>query len=131
MRMELRCRVSIYRAGGVVLEGCGHKSAGGFGSVVAADASLRVAFQLIESEGHGLAMRFANLVITSHQGRQRDGLRRGESSVPTCTVFHGRDSPPVFGLVFVCDPVLDQFFAGSRMLAFCEPGKLQRADAAR
>src|SRR5882724_9909049 len=45
--MQLRRDIAIDRAGGIVLEFGGDKSARSFGRMIAADASLRVVFELV------------------------------------------------------------------------------------
>ena len=70
--MELGRGVAVNRAGCVMLELGNDELASGFGWIVTTDASLRVAFQLRESDGHGLPMCFANTVITTYKSGERD-----------------------------------------------------------
>jgi hypothetical protein len=58
--MELRRNVAIDRAGGVVLELGGDEFGRGLGRMVAADAGLRVVFELLQGNADALAVRFAD-----------------------------------------------------------------------
>ena len=60
MGMELRRDIAIDRAGRVVLKLGGNKFARGFGRMVAADAGLRVVFELLKRNADALAVRFAD-----------------------------------------------------------------------
>src|ERR1035437_7472239 len=74
MSMKLRSCVSIDRASCVVLEFRCNEFAGGLGGIVAADARLRIPFQLRESDGHGLPMSRTNAVVASDKCGQGNRL---------------------------------------------------------
>jgi hypothetical protein len=57
--------IAIDRAGGVVLKLGGDKLARGLGRMIAADAGLRVVFELVEGNADAFPMRFADAVIAA------------------------------------------------------------------
>ena len=65
--VELRRGVAVHGAGGVMLELRSDELAGGFGGVVAADAGLRVPFQLAQSDVHRFPVRVPHPVIPTDQ----------------------------------------------------------------
>jgi len=74
MGVKLWSRVSIDRAGCVMLELCGNEFASGLGGIVAANARLRIPFQLRERDGHSLPVGRANTVIASDKCGQGNRL---------------------------------------------------------
>jgi hypothetical protein len=64
-----------------------NEPASGLGVMVATDARLSVAFQLIERDGDGGAMRLAYPVITANERGERRGFRSGKGRVPTRPVL--------------------------------------------
>ena len=65
MGMELWRDIAIDRAGGIVLELGGDKPARGLGRMIAADAGLRVVFELVEGYADALPVRFADTLIAA------------------------------------------------------------------
>src|SRR5208282_2221198 len=65
MGMELRRDIAIDRAGGIVFELCGDKLARSLGRMIAADAGLRVVFELVKGNANALPMRFADTFIAT------------------------------------------------------------------
>ena len=91
MSVELRGGVSIDRAGSVMLEFGGNEFAGGFGRMIAADAGLRVAFQLVQARrSNTLAMRFADPYVAADQERSARRISALKKSRPI-----RRDAPAV------------------------------------
>jgi len=79
--VQLRRDIAIHRAGRIVLKlGC-EKFAGGLGRMIAADAGLRVAFELVEGNANALAMRFTDALIAADQRGERDRFGRGKSGI--------------------------------------------------
>ena len=64
--MQLRRNIAIDRARGIVLELGGDKLARGLGRMIAADASLRVVFELVEGNADAFPMRFPDAVIATN-----------------------------------------------------------------
>jgi hypothetical protein len=69
--VELRSRVSVYRARCVMLELGGRESGRGLRRMVPANARRSVILQVFERSADTLAVRFAYPVVTSYQSRQR------------------------------------------------------------
>src|SRR5580693_3768302 len=128
MSVELRSGVAVYRAGGVMLELRGDKLPGRFGGMVAANAGLRVLFQLVQSDVDGLAVRLPHPVVAADKRGQRDGLRRGKGSVPSGAMLNRCNGSSVRHLILMGVAVLDKLFGGVRMLAFTQTRKLFCAD---
>src|ERR1019366_6644151 len=74
--MKLWSGIPIDRASGVMLELRSNKVAGGLIGIVAADARLRIPFQLRECDGHGLPVSSANTVVASDKCGQRNRFGR-------------------------------------------------------
>src|ERR1700753_2308223 len=72
MGMKLWRCVSVHRARGVMLEGCGHKLPCRLGSMVAADAGLGIMLQLIQGKCDRFAMGFSHRIITTDESCQRN-----------------------------------------------------------
>jgi hypothetical protein len=68
MGMELRCSVSVNRAGGVMLEGSGYKLPGSFGRMIASNAGLCVVLQLILRKRDSFPVGLAHLFIATYKG---------------------------------------------------------------
>lgn len=64
-----------------------NESPSGLGGMVAIDARLSVALQLVERDGDGGAMRLAYPVITANERGERRGFRSGKGRVPTSPVL--------------------------------------------
>src|SRR6266852_1091375 len=88
MSVQLRSSVPIYGSRTIVLEAGCHPLAGCFRGMIAADARLNEFLQLIERYLHAVPMCLADLVVSANKSGQRNTLRRAESSIPRCTVFH-------------------------------------------
>jgi hypothetical protein len=130
MGMELRRGIAIDGAGGVVLELRGNELPGDFGRVVAADASLCIAFQLRQRTRDGLAVCLSYPFVPANKGGQRNGLWGGERRIPAGTMLDRPDSFVVRVLVLVRLPMLYKLIASQRMLSFGQPSKLLRSDRA-
>ena len=91
MGMKLWRDIAIDRAGRIVLKLGGDKFAGGLGRMIAADAGLRVAFELVEGNADALAMRFTDALIAADQRGERDRFGRRKSGIPSGAMLHRRD----------------------------------------
>jgi len=85
-----------------------------------ADPRLSVAFKLVKGDADAFPVRFADAFIATDKRRQRDGLGRGESRVPTGPVFHRFNGLAVGVLIFIRRSLPYQLFVGLRMLALAE-----------
>src|SRR5712671_4589555 len=74
--MQLWRDIPIDRTGCIVLKLGGYKFASGLGRMIAADAGLCVAFELVEGNADALPVGFTDTLIAADEGRQRDGLGR-------------------------------------------------------
>ena len=63
--VQLRGDIAIDGAGGIVLKLGGDKPARGLGRMIAADAGLRVVFELVEGNADALPVRFADTLIAA------------------------------------------------------------------
>ncbi len=68
MSVKLGCGVTVHGPGGIVLEFSRNEFASRLGWMIAADASLGVAFEFVQSNAHALAMGFAHAKIAADQG---------------------------------------------------------------
>src|ERR1700733_11919139 len=108
MGMKLRRGVTIHRAGSIVLK-LGHDElACRLGGTIAADARLRVSFQLSQCDGHCLAVRGAHPIISANERSQRYGFRSGERCVPPGPMFDRRNGLTSLRLVFLNLAMADQ-----------------------
>src|SRR5437867_4003293 len=130
MGMELGRGVAVDRPGAVVLELRGRPFACGFGGMVAADARLDVALELIHCNPDALAMRFPDALVASHESRERNALRRAERRIPSGAVLHGSDCFAAFVFVLECLTVADYGLARFRVLAVGEAHKMLFRDLA-
>ena len=80
--MQLWRDIAIDRAGRIVLKLGGDKLARGLGRMIAADAGLRVVFELVERNADALPMSFANAFIAADKRGERDRFGRGECRIP-------------------------------------------------
>jgi len=64
--MKLWRDIAIDRAGCIVLKLGGDKFPCGLGRMIAADASLRVVFELVEGNADAFPMRFPDAVIATN-----------------------------------------------------------------
>src|ERR1022692_1762578 len=74
--MQLWRNIPIDRAGGIVLELSGDKLTRGLGRMIAADAGLRVVFELVEGNADALPVRFADTLIAADKSGERDRFGR-------------------------------------------------------
>src|ERR1019366_6752615 len=119
----LRRDIAIDRAGGIVFELCGDKLARSLGWMVAADAGLRVVFELVKGNANALPMRFADTFIATDKRRYRDGFWGGKRRIPASPVLHRLDVLAVGVLIFIGRSLPHKLLSGLRMLAlaeFCE-----------
>lgn len=110
---------------------CRNKEACCLGSVVAADARLRVSLQFIESDVYRLAMCFPHAVVTTDKSGQRDGFRCRERRIPSGTMFDRSDRLPILSLIFMHISVANQLLSSQRMLAFAQARKVIGANGTR
>src|ERR1700678_426218 len=99
--MKLWRDIAIDRAGCIVLKLGGDKFPCGLCRMIAADAGLRIVFQLVEGNADALSVRYADTVIPADKGRERDGLRRGKGRIPAGSMFHRLDPVAVGILIFI------------------------------
>ena len=128
MGVKLRRSIAVHRTGGVMLECRRDELAGRLRCMDVADTGLRVSLQFSKSDADAFAVRLAHTLITAHKGGERDGLRRGECSIPTGAVFHAGDLLAVFVFVGSGRLVFDELHAALRMLAFAQTGEVLGAD---
>ena len=112
--------IAIDRAGGIVLKLGGDKFARGLGRMIAADAGLRVVFQLVEGNADALPVRFADTLIAADKRGERDGFGRGKGRIPTGSVLHRLDGLAVGILIFIGRSLPHKLLAGLWMLALAE-----------
>src|SRR5579871_2087146 len=67
VRVQLWRDIAIDRAGGIVLKLGGDKLARSLGRMVAADAGLCVAFELVKGNADALPMRFADALVATYK----------------------------------------------------------------
>src|SRR5271166_222975 len=126
--MKLWRDIAIHRAGRIVLKLGGDRFAGGLGRMIAADAGLRVAFELVEGNANALAMRFTDALIAADQRGERDRFGCGKSGIPSGAMLHRRDGLAVGVLIFIRRSLLHKLLAGLRMLALAEFRKVFGGD---
>ena len=88
--------------------------------MIAADAGLRVAFELVEGNANALAMRFTDALIAADQRGERDRFGRGKSGIPSGAMFHRRDGLAVGILIFIRRSLPNKLLVGLWMLALAE-----------
>jgi hypothetical protein len=118
--VQLRRDIAIDRAGRIVLELGGDKLACGLGRMIAADAGLRVVFELVEGNADALAVRFADALIATDKRGERDRFGRGKGRIPPGPVLHRLDGLAVGILIFVRRSLPHKLVAGLWMLALAE-----------
>ena len=69
--------------GCIVLKLGDDKLARGLRRMIAADAGLRVVFELIEGNADALPVRFADTLIAADKRGERDRFGRGKSGIPS------------------------------------------------
>ena len=121
MRMQLRCRVTVYRPGAVVLEFRRHPFAGCFCGKIPADARLDIPLQFIECNANAFSMCLPYAFISAHKGSQRHALRCRKRCIPSRAVLHRTYLPTVPVYVFPRCLMAHQLLATHRVLAFREP----------
>ena len=67
MGVELGSRIAIHRPGCVVLKFGRNEASGGLGGTVAADPRLGIAFEFVEGDIDGVAMRLPYPIIAANQ----------------------------------------------------------------
>ena len=112
--------VAIDGAGGIMLELSGDKSARSLRWMIAADASLRVVFELFEGNTYALPMCFAYTLIAADKCGQRDRFRRGKGRIPPGSVLHRLDGLAVGILIFIGRSLAHKLLARLWMLALAE-----------
>ena len=120
MGMELWRDIAIHRASRVVLELGGDEFARGLGRMIAADAGLRVVFELFKGDADALTVRFADALIAADKRGERDGLGSGKGRIPPGPVLHRLDGLAVGILVFIGRSLANKLLAGLRMLTLAE-----------
>jgi hypothetical protein len=93
--------IAIDRAGGIVLKLGGDKLARSLGRMVAADAGLCVAFELVKGNADALPMRFADALVTTHKSGERYRFRSGKGGIPSGPVLHGLDGLSLSILILI------------------------------
>jgi hypothetical protein len=102
--------------------------------MVAADAGLRVVFELVKGNADALAVRFADTLIAAYKRGERNRFGSGQGRIPAGSVLHCLDGLAVGILIFIRRSLPHELLAGLRMLAlaeFCEvfgrrsPGKAE------
>src|SRR5579884_2514016 len=91
MGMKLGSCVSINRSCGVMLERCCDELASRLRRMNIADASLCVAFQLMQRDADAFTMCITHALIATHKRSKRNGLWCGERCIPSCAMFRARD----------------------------------------
>src|SRR5437879_1395374 len=117
VRMQLRCRVAVYRPGAVVLEFRRHPFAGCFCGKIPAEARLDIPLQFIECNANAFSMRLPYSVISAHKGSQRHALRCRERRIPSRAVLHRTYLLTVPVYVFPRCLMAHQLLATHRVLA--------------
>src|SRR2546430_4823736 len=121
MRMQLRCGITVYRPGAVVLEFCGYPFAGCFCGKIPADTRLDIPLQFIECNANAFSMCLPYPFISAHKGSQRHALRCRKRRIPSCAVLHRTYLLTVPIYVFPRCLMAHQLLASHRVLAFREP----------
>jgi hypothetical protein len=88
------------------------------------DASLRVAFQFMKRNTNTFTMCASHAFIATHKRSKRNGLRRRERRIPSCTMFCARDLLAIFVLVGLCWLMPDKLHGVLWMLPFAQPCEL-------
>src|SRR5579864_5384350 len=104
--------VAIDGAGGIVLELGGDKSARSLRRMIAADAGLRVVFELVEGNTYALPMCFAYTLIATDKRGQRDRFRCGKGRIPPGSVLHRLDGLAFGILIFIRHSLSHQLLSG-------------------
>ena len=118
--MQLWRDIPIDRTGCIVLKFGDDKFASRLGRMIAADAGLRVVFELVEGNADALSVGFADTFIAADKAGQRDGFGRGKCCIPTGTVFHRLDGLAVGILILIGRSLSHKLLAGLWMLALAE-----------
>ena len=82
VRMQLWRDIPIDRAGRIVLKLGGDKFTRGLGRMIAADAGLRIVFELVQRNADALSMRFSDAFIAADKRGKRDRFGCGECRIP-------------------------------------------------
>jgi hypothetical protein len=120
--------ITIDGAGCIVLELGGYKFASGLGRMIAADAGLRVVFELVEGNANALPMRFSDPLIAADKRGEGDGFGRGKGRIPPGPMFHCLDSLAISILIFIRRSLSHKLLACLWMLALAEFSKVLRGN---
>jgi hypothetical protein len=118
--MKLWRDIAIDRAGCIVLELGGDEFPSSLGRMIAADAGLRIVFQLVEGNANALSVRFADTLISANKGSERDRLGGGKGRIPPGSMLHRLDPLAVGILIFIGRSMPHKLLPGLWMLALAE-----------
>ena len=121
--MEVRGRVTVYWACGVVFERCCRPASGSLWRGVASCTSLCVPLQVIESFADCLAMGLADALVFSDEGGKRDGFRSIEREVPSSAMRDFLSFSRQMGI-----PMTDDLVPGPWVLAVSQAVECLRFD---
>src|ERR1019366_9238622 len=121
MGMKLRCRVTIDRPRGIVLESGCDEFSGRLRGVHIADPRLRVPLKFLKRCANTLAMGFPHPVIAAHKRGERHRLRRRERGVPPGTMLGAGHFRAEFAFIGSRNLMPDKLLFGVRMLALTQP----------
>src|ERR1022692_3317720 len=93
--------IAIDRAGCIVLKLGGDKLARGLRRMIAADAGLRVVFELVKGNVDAVPVRFADTLIAADKRGERDRFGRGKGRIPPGSVLHCLDGLALGILIFI------------------------------
>src|SRR5580704_3373787 len=127
--MKLWRDIAIDRAGCIVLKLGGDKFPSSLGRMIAADAGLRIVFQLVEGNANALSVRFADTLIPADKGSERDGLGGGKGRIPAGSMLHCLDPLAVGILIFIGRSLPHKLLPGLWMLALTEFGEVFGRDS--
>src|SRR5713226_3457162 len=88
--------------------------------MIAADAGLRVVFELVEGNADALPVRFADTLIAADKRGERDRFGRGKGRIPPGPVLHRLDGLAVGVLIFIRRSLPHKLLAGLWMLTLAE-----------
>src|SRR6202049_2358362 len=122
--MKLWSNIAIDRAGCIVLKLGGDKFPSGLGRMIAADAGLRIVFQLVEGNANAVSVRFADTLISADKGSERDGLGGGKGRIPPGPMLHRFDPLAIGILILIGRSLPHKLLPGLWMLALAELGEV-------
>jgi hypothetical protein len=118
--MKLWRYIAIDGASCIVLKLRGDKFPSSLGRMIAADAGLRIVFQLVEGNADALSVGYADTLIPPDKGSERDGLGGGKGRIPAGSMLHRLDPLAVGILIFIGRSLPHELLPGLRMLALAE-----------